>query len=246
MYCLKFTDNTQELSALRDLLRDIPVQEKSPVPPSWAERQAQSSERWNAARAVILKNILLSEHTDTYTCDTCLKNTAVLRCRNCLPRQFLCSTCDKEVHQHILHNREAMLEGFYRPLPPNITIQIASDGTYQMKEEGIYIYIYLLVMCLLDIKMQKSKLFTHPFLISGRYKLNLPALSCTKCLTSWTAGLDELVQSGYWPATINHQTIFDVDLFQSFHDLKQLAPGLSRQAFIGMLDERTKSFGRVS
>ncbi|KAG9278143.1 hypothetical protein AMEX_G5953 [Astyanax mexicanus] len=81
--------------------------------------------------------------------------------------------------------------------------------------------------------------------INGRYKLHLPALSCTKCLTSWTAGLDELVQSGYWPATINHQTIFDVDLFQSFHDLKQLAPGLSRQAFIGMLDERTKSFGRT-
>ncbi|XP_076866643.1 uncharacterized protein LOC143517742 [Brachyhypopomus gauderio] len=98
-------------------------------------------------------------------------------------------------------------------------------------------------------------------------------------MKSWTTGL-ELVQYGYWPATINHQTIFHVDLFQSlpaainhqtifhvdlfqslpatinhqtifrvdlflsFQDLKQLAPGLSPQAFIGMLDEGTKSFGR--
>ncbi|XP_076840157.1 uncharacterized protein LOC143484957 [Brachyhypopomus gauderio] len=34
-------------------------------------------------------------------------------------------------------------------------------------------------------------------------------------MKSWTTGLDELVQCGNWPATINHQTIFHVDLFQS-------------------------------
>ncbi|CAB1352781.1 unnamed protein product [Coregonus sp. 'balchen'] len=48
---------------------------------------------------------------------------------------------------------------------------------------------------------------------SGRYNLSLPALNCSGCLRHWTVGLDELVKSGDWPATLTHQTIFTVDLF---------------------------------
>ncbi|KAK6296536.1 hypothetical protein J4Q44_G00326780 [Coregonus suidteri] len=78
----------------------------------------------------------------------------------------------------------------------------------------------------------------------GRYNLSLPALNCTGCLRHWTVGLDELIKSGYWPSTVTHQTIFTVDLFKSVEDMKVLAPGCSRQAFVGMLDGRTKHFGR--
>ncbi|CAB1348125.1 unnamed protein product, partial [Coregonus sp. 'balchen'] len=77
----------------------------------------------------------------------------------------------------------------------------------------------------------------------GRYNLSLPALNCTGCLRHWTVGLDELIKSGYWPSTVTHQTIFTVDLFKSVEDMKVLAPGCSRQAFVGMLDGRTKHFG---
>ncbi|XP_029562401.1 uncharacterized protein LOC115158052 [Salmo trutta] len=80
--------------------------------------------------------------------------------------------------------------------------------------------------------------------INGCYKLSLPDLNCSGCLRYWRVGLDELVKSGYWPATMTYQTIFTVDLFKSFEDIKLLAPRCSRHAFLGMLDGRTKHFGR--
>jgi len=51
--------------------------------------------------------------------------------------------------------------------------------------------------------------------------------------------------SGYWPGTVGFQTIYQVDLFKSFEDLKITAPGLSRQAFVKMLQQRSQQFGRV-
>ncbi|KAK1906625.1 putative mixed-linked glucan synthase 3 [Dissostichus eleginoides] len=42
------------------------------------------------------------------------------------------------------------------------------------------------------------------------------------------------------------QTLFHQDLFHSFEAMKTAAPGMSRQAFTAMLDQRTKQFGRVS
>ena len=56
----------------------------------------------------------------------------------------------------------------------------------------------------------------------------------------------DLVESGYWPATVNFETLYAVDLFSTFEDLKVAAPGMSRQAFVSMLEHRTKVFGRVS
>ncbi|XP_056612822.1 uncharacterized protein LOC130428662 [Triplophysa dalaica] len=40
------------------------------------------------------------------------------------------------------------------------------------------------------------------------------------------------------------QTIYQLDLFTSFEDLKINAPGLSRQAFVKMLEQRSQQFGR--
>ncbi|XP_010769918.1 uncharacterized protein [Notothenia coriiceps] len=41
------------------------------------------------------------------------------------------------------------------------------------------------------------------------------------------------------------QTLFHQDLFHSFEAMKTAAPGMSRQAFTAMLDQRTKQFGRT-
>ena len=74
----------------------------------------------------------------------------------------------------------------------------------------------------------------------------MPELSCHTCDATWAAGLDNLIQSGYWPATIQFSTIYGTDVFYSLEEMKMAAPGLSCQAFLRMLDQRTFRFGHVS
>ncbi|KAF3832939.1 hypothetical protein F7725_026604 [Dissostichus mawsoni] len=78
----------------------------------------------------------------------------------------------------------------------------------------------------------------------GRHDLSMPELSCHTCDATWAAGLDDLIQSGYWPATLHFSTIYETDVFYSFEEMKMAAPGLSCQAFLRMLDQRTFRFGR--
>ncbi|KAJ4924367.1 hypothetical protein JOQ06_000607, partial [Pogonophryne albipinna] len=79
--------------------------------------------------------------------------------------------------------------------------------------------------------------------INGRYNLFLPQINCT-CGKTWSIGMGDLAESGYWPATVNFETLYAVDLFTTYEDLKITAPGMSRQAFVSMLEHRTKLFGR--
>ncbi|ROL45190.1 hypothetical protein DPX16_8319 [Anabarilius grahami] len=74
----------------------------------------------------------------------------------------------------------------------------------------------------------------------GRYNLTLPSLETSCCGKTWAVGLSDLLKSGYWPASIHFETVYEAGLFRSFLDLKLFAPGLSRQAFLGMLDRRTE------
>lgn len=83
------------------------------------------------------------------------------------------------------------------------------------------------------------------FLILGRYDLHLPNLLCRLCLAHWTPDMSDLISSGYWPASVNADTLFSVDVFSSFEEMKTVAPGLSRQGFLRMLERRTCLFGRV-
>lgn len=82
-------------------------------------------------------------------------------------------------------------------------------------------------------------------IFAGRYDVFLPVMNCRACLASWTPEVVDLLFSGYWPGTVEFQTIYKVDLFTSFEDLKITAPGLSRQAFVKMLQQRSQQFGRV-
>lgn len=90
------------------------------------------------------------------------------------------------------------------------------------------------------------KKFNWSNLFSGRYDMYLPVMNCRTCLASWTPEVGDLLCSGYWPGTVGFQTIYQLDLFTSFEDLKINAPGLSRQAFVKMLEQRSQQFGRVT
>ena len=74
----------------------------------------------------------------------------------------------------------------------------------------------------------------------------MPELACEACKATWTAGVEDLLRSDYWPATLHFATIYATDVFFSFEEMKMAAPGLSCQAFLRMLDQRTVRFGRVS
>ncbi|KAK5884237.1 hypothetical protein CesoFtcFv8_018080 [Champsocephalus esox] len=81
--------------------------------------------------------------------------------------------------------------------------------------------------------------------INGRYDLHLPKRVCNTCYYEWTPDWGDLIRSGYWPASVNGDTLYSTDVFKSFEDLKTVAPGLSRQAFLQMLERRTQHYGRT-
>ncbi|XP_045546530.1 uncharacterized protein [Salmo salar] len=44
--------------------------------------------------------------------------------------------------------------------------------------------------------------------INGLYNVTVPVLTCTTCLSTWTANLADLIKNGYWPATVNCDSIY--------------------------------------
>ncbi|KAI9523948.1 hypothetical protein NQZ68_022581 [Dissostichus eleginoides] len=80
---------------------------------------------------------------------------------------------------------------------------------------------------------------------TGRSDLHLPKRVCSTCHYEWTPDWGDLIRSGYWPASVNGDTLYSTDVFKSFEDLKTVAPGLSRQAFLQMLERRTQHYGRT-
>lgn len=58
--------------------------------------------------------------------------------------------------------------------------------------------------------------------------------------------MSELQRSGYWPGNIPASMLFTTDVLVSFQEMKMASPGMSFQAFVKMLDEKTILFGRVS
>ena len=54
----------------------------------------------------------------------------------------------------------------------------------------------------------------------GRYDLSMPDLSCEICTGTWSAGVDDLIKSNYWPATPQFCTVYDTDIFFSFEPPK--------------------------
>lgn len=101
-------------------------------------------------------------------------------------------------------------------------------------------YYYLFVLCCTDTGQ-----IVNIILFSGPYNLCLPVLCCPVCEYKWTPGMKDLLACRYWPATTSCQLLFKFDVFTSFEEMKLASPALSQQAFLRMLEHRSRSTGRV-
>ncbi|XP_056597167.1 uncharacterized protein LOC130415452 isoform X2 [Triplophysa dalaica] len=250
------TTNTSEASTTKhfgevDAHRIIDAMDcdepRSTASNDWALRQSLSEERWQEARPKLLDSLLASDCVHLGPCDHCSLKEAVIRCKDCLPKPRYCGKCDVSTHQHLVfHNRETLIDGFYKPVPPSTAVQDFSG------QNVIYEQV-----CLLPITQPEKVCDCDPqnlsvvagrsvalICINGRYDMYLPVMNCRTCHASWTPEVGDLLCSGYWPGTVGFQTIYQLDLFTSFEDLKINAPGLSRQAFVKMLEQRSQQFGR--
>ncbi|KAG1926327.1 hypothetical protein F2P79_024952 [Pimephales promelas] len=194
---------------------DLDDQETAPAPPrassDWSTRKSLISERWEKERPRLVNTMVAQQNVNTQICQQCGSSPAAVRCRDCRPQPFFCADCDVSIHRnHVFHNRDATIAGFFRPLPPTT--------------------------CVVE----------RAFSQCGRYDLSMPEMKCEACKATWSAGVDDLVRNDYWPATLHFSTVYATDVFCSYEELKMAAPGLSCQAFLRMLDQRTVRFGRVS
>ena len=130
--------------------------------------------------------------------------------------------------------------------PTNIT-ESAGRAVILVCINGMkYGFLYIVFFCTAACH-KKKHIFNLPyfFLFLGRYDFHLPNLLCKVCLAKWAPDKSNLISSGYWPASVNAETLFSVDVFNSFEEMKTVAPSLSRQGFLQMLERRTHHFGRV-
>ncbi|KAF3833353.1 hypothetical protein F7725_027018 [Dissostichus mawsoni] len=195
----------------------------------WGTRKSLFLERWKTERPRLINSTAAQENVANRICQQCGSNPAAVRCHDCRPRPFLCAECDVSMHTtHVLHNRDAMTAGFFQPLLP--TTFIADKALSHCVR-------------LMPVEMPEKICGCHSVLKGqprkGRHNLSMPELSCHTCDATWAAGLDDLIQSGYWPATLHFSTIYETDVFYSFEEMK-----ISCQAFLRMLDQRTFRFGR--
>ncbi|XP_067220129.1 uncharacterized protein [Chanodichthys erythropterus] len=193
--------------------------------------------------------MLTSGRTPQQACQQCHVEEAVIRCRDCLPKELYCSNCDVSVHhQYVLHNRESFVGGFYKAMSPKCIVTKDSTGEHVVSEHDCLLPIALpnKICCCgaedVSVNAGRAIIFIN---INGRYDLSLPLVTCKSCLKSWTPEVKDLILNGYWPGTIEFQTVYTVDLFSTFEDFKVTAPGLSRQAFVRMLQSRSMRSGRV-
>ncbi|KAK5895521.1 hypothetical protein CgunFtcFv8_009208 [Champsocephalus gunnari] len=240
---------TGTIQSLDSLIQEVQellgLPSEEPLSSQWKKRQASSLEKWTLLRPFMVNQMLSSDKPKEGVCRRCRQKVAVVTCQDCLPRPLSCTACDVAIHQSsALHNRSAMVEGFLRPLSPSTHITEDEGGKFSYHERECFIPI--MHPCCDCATGQTSVSAGKEIIligINGRYNLFLPQINCT-CRKTWSIGMGDLVESGYWPATVNFETLYAVDLFTTYEDLKITAPGMSQQAFVSMLEHRTKLFGR--
>ncbi|KAK7158482.1 hypothetical protein R3I94_004948 [Phoxinus phoxinus] len=165
-------------------------------------------------------------------CSAYKAKVAVVKCKDCLPKQY--TRIDCAVHRRqVLLNRSTMISGFHKAVPPTTVVKQDSNRQYFHHHEDRLLPM-VLPMCNCGEEMYCVGVGRAITLVNmkGRYDLSLPKLHCEKCRETWMPGVFELQKSGYCPATLNFSPIYDEEVFVSFEDLKMAAPGLSRLAFI--------------
>ncbi|KAF3854188.1 hypothetical protein F7725_022243 [Dissostichus mawsoni] len=118
---------------------------------------------------------------------------------------------------------EAMIDGFYRPIPPTSLVVVDESGQYGLCEQ----------VCLLPIPPPSQICFfpsqdftiipgkqTVLVTINGPYNVCLPSVCCPICSTKWSLSIGDLLGYKYWPATSSCKIIFKFDVFTSFEQMK--------------------------
>ncbi|CAM4278818.1 unnamed protein product [Leuciscus chuanchicus] len=139
--------------------------------------------------------------------------------------------------------QDSMAHGFFKPLCPTTAVKRHSE-TFEFSEQVRYLPLLLPDKICACSEGSCRVISGKPIIVinfNGRYNLSLPSLECSCCRTKWAVGLSDLLKSGYWPASIHFETVYEVGLFRSFLDLKLFAPGLSRQAFLGITEYNGRS-----
>ncbi|KAJ8272494.1 hypothetical protein GJAV_G00089800 [Gymnothorax javanicus] len=167
--------------------------------------------------------------------------------RECLPEEWFCGECDVLTHKkRPLHNRETGIHGFLKAIPPSTCVQRGESGQYFTYEQACILPTVRVPVC----PCEGTNFTLAPgkpvilITINGRYDLHMPVYTCETCYQQWTPEVMDLLKGGYWPATSTTSTVYTVDLLRSFQELKVIAPGLSRQAFAKLLEQRTEYGGR--
>ncbi|XP_055014037.1 uncharacterized protein LOC129410316 isoform X2 [Boleophthalmus pectinirostris] len=225
------------------LEEELPHQTSPQASSEWSKRKCMFAENWRTERPRLVNTIMANQHVVPKTCQECWSNAAVVRCRDCRPHPFLCSECDRRMHdRYPLHNREATIAGFYQPLPPT---KVICSGALCHYDRLVPLEIPATICgCASSLKLKPGKRVAV-VTMNGRHDLSIPELVCDSCCTTWSAGIDTILASDFWPATLNFATLFATDVFATYEDMKMAAPGLSCQAFLRMLDLRTVRFGRM-
>ncbi|KAK0133340.1 hypothetical protein N1851_031157 [Merluccius polli] len=177
---------------------------------------------------------------------------AVIRCRECLPKEWFCGDCDVLHHKkQPLHNREAVIDVFFKAIPPTTYI-MRGEGGYCTHEQACILQTVNVQSC----SCEGTNFTVSPgkpvILININGKINgvmtciSHYMSVYRVSSSRTPDLKDLFRSGYWPATVNTSSLYTLDLLSSFQELKVISLGFSRQAFAKLLEHRTKCGGRVN
>ncbi|XP_062412037.1 uncharacterized protein LOC134102072 isoform X2 [Sardina pilchardus] len=239
------SDTTE--SFLQELQQSVATMEEEPTPQAaschWGARKALHFDWWVKERPQFLNAVLAAQHGGRQVCQHCGREDAIIRCRDCRPRPFFCSQCD--VHRHsvdVLHNRDTTVSGYFQPLPPT---ECLSEGTITQCVRLVPLEMPKTICgCALGSQSVHPGKSVAVVTMNGRYDLSLPEMKCAECNASWIAEVGDLVRSDYWPATEHFATVYAMDVFSSYEDMKMAAPGLSCQAFLRMIDQRTIRFGR--
>ncbi|RXN13649.1 hypothetical protein ROHU_009549 [Labeo rohita] len=171
---------------------------------SWSLRQSAAQDEWQKARPYHLDCLLFSRVVKENKCSQC-SSPAIIRCRDCMPEEWLCMECDLICHKKLaLHNRESCIDRFYRPIPPTMCCA-KENGRYTLKNQ---------------VRL-------------------LPTVRPDRLCTCGPSNITESAGRATILICIN------VDVFSTFEEMKTVAPGLSRQDFLRLLEQRTQQFGRA-
>ena len=125
-----------EMHKLQDILSSASVEVDHPsTSSSWSLRQATAQDEWRKARTEHLNCLLSCNFVPERTCSRC-SSPAIIRCRDCMPEEWLCMVCDKHTHKNLaLHNRDSCIDGIYRPIKPTLCC-VQQEGRYKLVNQG--------------------------------------------------------------------------------------------------------------